>query len=586
MQRGDEPQRPGRQVSTSAGVSRREFLVRAGALGLSGSALLLFLQACQARGLPSPVAPVATPPAPPPGANAPPPSILPGATIRPTPSFPVAPAQPIEPVSTPATVPTPPAPTPAVATPAPGPTATPALGAAQPTPEPRVPPSNPQPLPVVYVQPTQERLRLGHLLRRAGFGASHEEMERYRKLGLDGTVDYLIEYQDVDDFRLEERLAGMELDLERIRGLQQWWFLRMVYTQRPLQEKMVLFWHGLLTSGFPKVKRGPMMHRQNQLLRAYALEGYDVFLKAVSRDPAMLIWLDSRKNRKSAPNENYARELMELFSMGVGTFSEFDVREAARAFTGWFVNRNGFVFRSNQHDHGLKSFLGRRGNFDGDDIVDIIVQQPATGDYMARRLFTFFVHDNPDPDSIAALAGLFRDSGYSIKAMMRHILTSQEFYSPRAYRAKMKSPVELIVGAARTMGADTDGRLMGRLADQMGQTLLSPPDVSGWPGGAAWINSTTLLQRMNLAYTLTVGGSRRALDTRQLFQRPDQPGTKEATERFISLFLDGSMPREEQDVLWAYLAARNGGRIPTALDQRALRGLVYLLISSPDYQLA
>ena len=171
----------------------------------------------------------------------------------------------------------------------------------------------------------------------------------------------------------------------------------------------------------------------------------------------MLVWLDSSKNRKRAPNENYARELMELFSMGVGTFSEMDVREAARAFTGWFVNSEGFVFRANQHDNGVKVFLDTQGKLDGDDVVDVIMRQPVTGDYMARRLFTYFVHDDPDPEDVAALAGVFRQSGYSIKAMMRHILTSEEFYSARAYRAQVKSPVDLVAGAVRSLGAETTG---------------------------------------------------------------------------------------------------------------------------------
>ena len=176
------------------------------------------------------------------------------------------------------------------------------------------------PLVFPYVIGNEEQVRLGHLLRRAGFGASAQEMKEYRKLGLDSTIDYLIEYEKVDDSALEERLQGMELDLEdRPRNLQQWWLLRMVYTRRPLQEKMTLFWHGLLTSAFRKVGKGPWMLQQNQLLRKHALGTYDVLLKAISRDPAMLIWLDSRRNRKGAPNENYARELMELFSMGVGT---------------------------------------------------------------------------------------------------------------------------------------------------------------------------------------------------------------------------------------------------------------------------
>jgi uncharacterized protein (DUF1800 family) len=443
------------------------------------------------------------------------------------------------------------------------------------------------PLIFPYISGNVEQVRLGHLLRRAGFGASAQEMEEYRKLGLDGTIDYLIEYQKVDDSALEERLQSLELDLEnRRRDLQQWWLLRMVYTRRPLQEKMTLFWHGILTSSFRKVGKGPRMLQQNQLLRKHALGTYDVLLKAISRDPAMLIWLDSRRNRKEAPNENYARELMELFSMGVGTFSELDVREAARAFTGWFIRRDGFVFRSQQHDFGVKSFLGRSGDFDGDDIVDIILQQPAAAQYIARRLFTSFVHDDPDPGSIEPLAEIFRWEGYDIRAMMRHILTSEEFYSPRAYRAKIKSPAELVAGAIRTLGAETTAQQLPKVTNWMGQELFDPPDVAGWPGGVSWINSTTLLQRANLANLLTNSGRNQHLDTRPAFSYSERPNPQQTVDAYLTLLLDGQMPIEEQEVLQAYLRALGVTDPSDRLSDSVLRSLVYLLLASPDYQMA
>jgi uncharacterized protein (DUF1800 family) len=301
----------------------------------------------------------------------------------------------------------------------------------------------------------------------------------------------------------------------------------------------------------------------------------------------MLIWLDSRRNRKAAPNENYARELMELFSMGVGTFSEQDVREAARAFTGWFLQKEGFVFRAAEHDFGAKTFLGRTGAFNGDDVVDIILQQPVTGEYMARRLFRFFVHNEPDPAFIQALARIFQESGYSIKAMVRHILTSEEFYSPRAHRAQIKSPVDLAAGAVRSLGAETNGQFPSRLAAQWGQELFNPPDVSGWPGGIAWINSTTLLLRLNFAQLLTApGAARRDPDTRQAFAAGGLKEPQTAADHLITLLLDGRMAREEQDVLRAYLGALGVTRPWDFLSDGALRGLAYLVLASPDYQLA
>ena len=202
-------------------------------------------------------------------------------------------------------------------------------------------------------------------------------MKQFTDMGRSATIDHLIEYENVDDQHLEQRLEALELDIERLRDLQRWSLLRMIYTKRPLQEKMVLFWHGLLTSAYKKVGRGPHIYNQDQLFREHALDRFDVLLKAVSRDPAMLIWLDSRKNHKSAPNENFARELMELFTMGVDQFTEADVRESARAFTGWGLRKKVFVFVGGHHDFGVKTFLGRRGSFDGDDIIDIIMEQPC-----------------------------------------------------------------------------------------------------------------------------------------------------------------------------------------------------------------
>ena len=260
-------------------------------------------------------------------------------------------------------------------------------------------------------------------------------------MGLDKTVEHLIDYQGVDDSALEKRLDAMGLDIiEKPGQLMQWLMLRMAYTARPFQEKMTLFWHGLLTSAFTKVGKGSAMFDQNQLYRENALGKYDVLLRAVSRDPAMLIYLDSARNRKQAPNENFARELMELFTMGEGNYTEEDVRESARAFAGWGLQKREFVFRRQWHDYGLKQFLGRQGDLDGDDVIDTIMMQPVTADYISRRPFSFFAYDNPDDLTVERLAGKFRNGGYSVKPVMEDILTSDEFYSDRAYRAKIKSP--------------------------------------------------------------------------------------------------------------------------------------------------
>lgn len=578
-------------------ISRRDFLRTAAALGLSAGALTIFEQACTTAEIltttpvpaPLPTAtraatlPPVTMPTRVPTATAPPVATpvandvstsLPTATRPPTPTLTPVPA---------ATATPPPTPTP-TATPTPQPTATPSPTA---TPTPLSPTPEPTPRPLFLEDP---RMRMGHLLRRAGFGANEEEMDRFLAMGEEATVEYLIEYEAADDSALEKRLSGLGLDLEKLRDLQRWSLLRMIYTQRPLQEKMVLFWHGLLTSAFKKVGKGPYMLNQDQLFRRQALGEYDVLLKAISRDSAMLIWLDSRVNNKKAPNENFARELMELFSMGIGPYTEADVRESARAFTGWGLKKKDFIFRENQHDYGTKTFLGRTGEYSGDDIVDIIMEHPATAQFVCRKLFTFFVHDDPEAATLTSLARTFNDTRYSVKAVMRQILTSPDFYSSKAYRAKIKSPAEFVAGTVRVLGIETDGRPLNALTDRMGQILFSPFDVSGWPGGAAWINSSTLLQRLNFANKIATARSRSfKFDPLQVAQDQGFNTAAAALNHFILLLLDGQAPSQDRQILLDYaqgLDGLSGSGNPSATVDEKLRSLVYLVMSSPDFQLA
>ena len=578
-------------------ISRRDFLRTAAALGLSAGALTIFEQACTTAEIltttpvpaPLPTAtraatlPPVTMPTRVPTATAPPVATpvandvstsLPTATRPPTPTLTPVPA---------ATATPPPTPTP-TATPTPQPTATPSPTA---TPTPLSPTPEPTPRPLFLEDP---RMRMGHLLRRAGFGANKEEMDRFLAMGEEATVEYLIEYEAADDSALEKRLSGLGLDLEKLRDLQRWSLLRMIYTQRPLQEKMVLFWHGLLTSAFKKVGKGPYMLNQDQLFRRQALGEYDVLLKAISRDSAMLIWLDSRVNNKKAPNENFARELMELFSMGIGPYTEADVRESARAFTGWGLKKKDFIFRENQHDYGTKTFLGRTGEYSGDDIVDIIMEHPATAQFVCRKLFTFFVHDDPEAATLTSLARTFNDTRYSVKAVMRQILTSPDFYSSKAYRAKIKSPAEFVAGTVRVLGIETDGRPLNALTDRMGQILFSPFDVSGWPGGAAWINSSTLLQRLNFANKIATARSRSfKFDPLQVAQYHGFNTAAAALNHFILLLLDGQAPSQDRQILLDYaqgLDGLSGSGNPSATVDEKLRSLVYLVMSSPDFQLA
>lgn len=521
-------------------LDRRKFLIQAAALALSGGALVTLLEACTA------VKPLAPSPEPMPIALSP----------ELTPTVPPPPEAATETANL--------SPTP---TTAPMPAATPPTGLAT------------------------ERARIGHLLRRAGFGATQTELDRFTAMGVSATVDYLLNYEQVDDSALEARLNGLNLDLEKLVDLQRWWLLQMIYSMRPLQEKMTLFWHGLLTSGFSKVGKGPYMYAQNQLLRKLCLSPYDQLLKAIAQDAAMLIWLDSQVNKKAAPNENFARELMELFSMGIGPYTEGDVLQSARAFTGWGLRQKVFNFTPEQHDFGTKIFLGRSGNFDGNDIIDIIMEQPATAEFISRKLFTFFAYDDPAPEVVTKLASTFRNTQYSIKEVMREILISPEFYSAKAYRAKIKSPAELIAGMVHTLEIETDGSGLPAFADRMGQSLFNPFDVSGWPGGAVWINSNTLLQRLNFANRVSTARSRRFQFTPvETVRRLGLSSADEVVTYFVHLLLDSNISVQEHNILVAFGQGLNilgeplGSQSPS-VDEK-LRSVVYLILAAPEYQLA
>jgi uncharacterized protein (DUF1800 family) len=387
----------------------------------------------------------------------------------------------------------------------------------------------------------------------------------------------------------------MDLDLVEKPGaaknLMQWWMLRMAYTERPLQEKMTLFWHGLLTSAFTKVGKGTAMFDQNQLYRDNALGKYDVLLKAVSRDAAMLIYLDSARNRKQAPNENFARELMELFTMGEGNYTEEDVRESARAFTGWGLQKKEFIFRRQWHDYGVKQFLGHRGDLDGDDVIDLIVMQPVAAEHISRRLFEFFAYDNPDELTVKRLAQRFRYGGYSVRPVIEDILTSDEFYSDRAYRAKIKSPIELVAGTYRALGIDTVDKPILVNLDAMGQMPFNPPNVAGWPGGATWINSNTLLERVNFAHDVA-RRSGRFLEQHlpQATKRGSVTADFNPVDYFGALLLDGNIPQDDREALTEFASAiakgGAGSRRNTRREFDALTSVVYLLLSSPAYHLA
>jgi uncharacterized protein (DUF1800 family) len=274
----------------------------------------------------------------------------------------------------------------------------------------------------------------------------------------------------------------------------------MLVTPRPLEEKLTLFWHGHFATGQNKVRDYRMMLQQNLMFRAKASGSFRELLLALLKDPAMLVYLDNGENIKSHPNENFGRELLELFTMGVGHYSERDVREAARAFTGWTNDVLAFKLDAAQHDAGEKTFLGRTGRLGGEQIIDIVLEQPVTAEFVASKLYRFFVREEISPAVQAALGRTFRESGYQLKPLLRQVFLSKDFYSPPSVATQIKSPVQLVVSTYRKLGLTETPTIpdFGRMTGALGQTLFEPPNVAGWAGGRTWITPSTLLERGNL----------------------------------------------------------------------------------------
>ena len=435
--------------------------------------------------------------------------------------------------------------------------------------------------------------QIAHLLRRAGFGATEAELAQYVSLGFDGALDRLLNPELVDDSATDQLLTPLTTDLgdpKKIEAAKFWWFTRMLYTQRPLQEKMTLFWHTHFATANSKVANAVLMLQQIQLFRDSGLGNFESLLQKVTRDPAMLIWLDNRLNRKGSPNENFAREVQELFTVGIGNYTEQDIHEAARAFTGHTLDKAlTYVFNKGQHDAGQKTFQGQTGNFDADDILGILVRNPATARFITTKLFTFFVYDNPDSSTIDRLADTFSSTNFDIRAVLRDLFGGPEFLSPRAFHAQIKQPADLVIGSLKSLNVQNVGPDATQVLRRMGQDLLNPPDVSGWKGGPAWINSTTLFERFNFGNRLAMG--REAV--KPYFT--DVPGQVQAhgitspddlVDYYLGSLVDGDATPEARQALIDYLNASGPLALDSsgALDLKA-RGLVHLALATPSYQL-
>lgn len=358
--------------------------------------------------------------------------------------------------------------------------------------------------------------RIRHLYGRAGFGLSPEEWQRKKNWGTSQAIDDLFEEADrakrrwsppaienmdaeLMEISKEAVVEKLEQDRKKVGQINADWVVRMADpAESALLERMALFWHGHFACRI--VSPSMAVSMQNTLYQ-HALGNFRDLLVSIAKEPAMIRYLNNQQNRKQKPNENFARELMELFTLGRGHYSEMDVKEAARAFTGWSSDRNGnYVFRSFFHDYEEKSFLGKTGNFDGTDIIDTILEKKQTARFIAGKVCRYFVSSDIDESRIQEMASVLYESGYNIATLMRAILESEWFYENRYAGIKIKSPVDLIAGAMRSLGAEFSNPLaVVFLQKSLGQVLFNPPNVAGWPGDRAWIDNSTLMSRLHLA---------------------------------------------------------------------------------------
>jgi uncharacterized protein (DUF1800 family) len=453
------------------------------------------------------------------------------------------------------------------------------------------------------------RALVAHLFRRAGFGLRPDELDHFTRLGVPGCVDYLINYDTVAPpadlpaappnlLATAARLARIEVEedtavmstlaaLQRAQSagftqikllVQTWWINRMLYTTRPLEEKMTLFWHGhFATAGIDFLP--VQMVTQNQLFRREALGNFQTLLGAVIQDAAMLHWLNGDLNHKGSPNENLSRELMELFTLGHGNYAEADVREGARALTGWKFKHGTYdpVWIPALHDDGVKTYLGHTGNLGPADVVSILAAHPATGPFLARKLYSFFVYDNPSDDVVQPIAETYYHSGYSIKAMMRQLLLSDDFYAGQAFQEHVKSPVEFVVGTVRELGVPMPEADLAQAMTAMGLDLFNPPNVGGWPGGVQWASANGLVVRYNFAGALSA-----QLAPRDLVRQAAAHDAAGLVDYLLGRLVAIDPLDTTRAALIDYLGG-NGVLASPDLDTR-VRGLVQLVLATPEYQ--
>ncbi len=408
-----------------------------------------------------------------------------------------------------------------------------------------------------------------HLLNRAGFGGPPLEIQKLADLKHDGAIAALLDYEVIPDYtpnpdwarpdpermaRLrdinqhgtpEEKKAAQQADNKQqnlwMIELRGWWLQRMARGPRPLQEKMVLFWHGHFATSTDKVREAYYMWRQNELFRRLATGNWEQLLAESGKDPAMLIWLDQAQSNKQHPNENFAREVMELFSLGEGHYTEHDITEGARALTGWSLDRlnQKYVYRPLLHDNGEKTFLGRTGNLYGDDVIAQIVAQPQAARFITAKLWNYFTGQYPTDELNTALATVFRANGNNFQPFLRVMFRSEEFYAADIVRNQVKSPVQWLIGTVRMLECDLPPTLVSYgMLRQLGQDLFAPPNVKGWDGGITWITTNTLLTRYNDADAL-VQGTLPPLTANDFAKKPGGAGGEKAMKALQRVRMGG-----------------------------------------------
>ena len=458
-----------------------------------------------------------------------------------------------------------------------------------------------------------------HLLRRAGFGATPDEIDAYLALGYEAAVEQLLHPEDAPAMDDEDLIRRYQIDqnsLMLIESSQAYWLYRMINTKRHLEEKMALFWHGLFATAYGKLNHAKAVVNQTNMFRSRGLGSFQTLLMELSRDPAMIFWLDNKDNHNGAPNENYGRELLELFSLGIGNYTEDDVKACARAFSGWTIANDEYMsirasrdsiwphgrldwqfqYRPDDHDDGDKTFLGQTGRFNGEDIIDIICRQPATAWFVAGKLYNFFVADTPDEAAIQILADEFASSNGNIGSVMRTLFLSDFFRSEQARFARVKSPAELVAGTARLTGSHqfSDWSIVNLALDAnyMGQEILNPPSVEGWHTGMEWVDTGTLVERVNSAAKdagdINQPGVRAIVE--RLRARGETLSPKELVEGCLELAGGIKLSSATFDRLESYVSDQGDLRfaqqdISDCSEQR-VADLLQLIVATREYQLA